>query len=303
VNVANPKGSVIDEIIRLSDYSFERMPMLDILGERFAENFSIALPDLTHVICEVSMVQLDYLPMAKITESLPNPAIFAVCGGSPLEGEMLISIDSTLLLASIELILGGDAKEIPTRETKGFTTIERGFGTRLARLALEEFQQSLSVIAEADLTLLRSETNVDAANVTNPASLCIRMKFSVAFAGHAGSLEVIIPYDALEPLRPVLSKVHFGERNDGLGIWQEQLKLQIQRAMIELEATLCEFSTPIQQIMAWKPGSVVELNVTGEHEATLTYGEVEMFKGSLGKKNNGKVAVQITEKLDLTEEQ
>lgn len=303
MNVASPKGSVIDEIIRLSDYSFERMPMLDILGERFAENFSIALPDLTHVVCEAFMVQLDYLPMAQIMESLPNPAIFAVCGGSPIEGEFLISIDSTLLLASIELILGGDAKEIPAREAKGFTTIERGFGSRLAKLALEEFQQSLSVIAEADLTLIRSETSLDAATVTQPASLCVRMKFSVALAGHAGSLEVVIPYDALEPLRPVLSKVHYGERNDGAGVWQEQLKLQIEHATIELEATLCEFSTPIQQIMDWKPGSVVELNVSGEHEATLTYGDVEMFKGSLGKKNNGKVAVQITEKLDLREDQ
>ena len=90
-------GNLIDEIIRLSDFSFERLPMLEILGERLAENISVAIPDLTRVICEASLVQLDYVTVAKALEALPSPAILAVCSGDPIDGEFLVATDATLL--------------------------------------------------------------------------------------------------------------------------------------------------------------------------------------------------------------
>ena len=50
----NGKG-VIDEIIRMSDFNFDRLPMLDIIGERLADALTAVLPDVTGVIVEASL--------------------------------------------------------------------------------------------------------------------------------------------------------------------------------------------------------------------------------------------------------
>ncbi len=53
------EDNLTDEIIRLSDFTFDRLPMLDIIGERLVENISVAFPDLMRALCEASLVQLD----------------------------------------------------------------------------------------------------------------------------------------------------------------------------------------------------------------------------------------------------
>ncbi|MCP3877401.1 MAG: flagellar motor switch protein FliM, partial [Sulfitobacter sp.] len=61
-------STLIDEIIRMSDFTFDRLPMLDIIGDRMVENLSVALPDLMRAMCEASLASLDYIPMGKVIE-------------------------------------------------------------------------------------------------------------------------------------------------------------------------------------------------------------------------------------------
>ena len=295
--LSEQNGNLIDEIIRLSDFSFERLPMLDILGERLAENVSVAIPELTRVICEASLVQLDYVTVAQALEALSSPSLFAVCSGEPLDGEFLLAIDAALLMTALELMLGGEVKEKPKREEAEFTAIEKGFGLRLAKLLLDEVQRSLSVIVDADMECLGIESDPEAINIAQPASLCARMKISVVMMGHTGVLEMIVPYDGLEPIRPELGKVHFGERSDGNDVWHEQISAQIERAHLNLETVFSEASIPIETILNWQNGDTLELFVEEDHEATVTCAGIPMFRAALGKRNNGNVAIQITEEL------
>lgn len=300
--IEEPGGSLIDEIIRLSEFSFDRLPMLEILGERMAENVAIAIPELTRVICEASLVQLDYVTVGKAIEGLPAPAILALCSGDPIDGEFLVATDATLLSAALELMLGGEVKQLPKREDGEFTAIERGFGRRLSRLLVKEFEHSLGVVVDADLDVDVIETDPDAVNFAQPASLCVRLRFSVAMMGHAGVLEVLLPYHALEPIRPLLGKVHFGERNDGNTAWHDQLSAQIERSQMKLEAVFAEVPVPIQTILNWKRGDTLPLFVEEDHEATVTCAGLPMFRAALGKRNNGHVALQITEELEIKRE-
>ena len=295
------KNNLIDEIIRLSDFSFQQLPMLDIIGERLAENASVALPELTRVLCEASLDKVDYIPMAVVLEGVPKPAFMAICTGEPFDGEIMLTMDATLLMTALELMLGGEAKEDTERTFEGFTEIERGFGEQLSRVFLEELGRSLSVLCPADLDVDTVETDSESVNITQPTSLCVRLQISIAIAGHTGLLEVTIPYDALEPIRPQLGKIHFGERSEGGSSWQEQLSRQIERANLELEAVFTELPISMRHIMNWRPGDEIDLQVEEGHGALLTCAGVPMFEAKLGKRNNGNAAVQITEKLDIQE--
>lgn len=300
--IEDRNGELIDEIIRMSDFSFERLPMLDIIGERLGDSLSIALPELTGVICEASLSQLDYVPMAQVLDALPAPAMLAVCSSPSFDGEILLAMDSTLLLTAMELMLGGAPREDSARTPERFTAIERGFGQRLARLIMNELQRDFGLVGDIELELERVETDPDSAAVTQPANLCVRLHFAIGLAGRTGALEIILPYDALEPVRPKLGKIHFGEPSDEGSPWRDQLSSQIERATVELEAVLAEVQLSIQDIMKWKSGDVVNLWVEEDHDATVICADTPMFRAVLGKRNNGNTAIRITEALEPEEE-
>ena len=290
--------SLIDEIIRLSDFTFDRLPMLDIIGERLVANMSVVLPDITHSVCEASFQQLDYLPMGQVLEGLPSPAVLAVATGHPFEGEILLVIDRPLVVTTMELMLGGKANQLAIEEAEEFTSIELRFGQRLAETVLYELQRSLSVVGSAELELDRVEIDPDGASVANTNSLCARMRFSIAMAGQTCTLEVVIPYDALEPIRPDLGKIYFGDRGDGSNGWKELLTDQIEMAQMDLEVVLNEIEVPIQTIMGWSVGDIVDLCIEEGADATVMGADKPMFKAALGKRTNGYVAIQITEKIE-----
>ena len=104
------------------------------------------------------------------------------------------------------------------------------------------------------------------------------MKFSVAMAGHAGVLDVVIPYDALEPIRPDLGKIYFGDRGQAQNVWQDLISDQIERAHMELEVVMAEEAIPIQKIMAWQPGDTVEFGIEEGQDAIMTCADAPMFQ-------------------------
>ncbi len=302
-NATDQSGKLVDEIIRMSDFNYERLPMLDIVGERMVESLSGVLGDLTRTLCEASLQQLDYVPMAQVVEALPETAVFGIAAGHPFEGEVLVAVDFPLVVASTELMLGANPKRIEAEAARDFTAIEQGFGEKLSVAIVNELQRSFSTVVPTELDLSRVELDPESVGIAKLSSLCVRMRYSVAMAGQAGVVEIVVPYDALEPIRPDLGKIYFGDRGDTLNTWKKQLHSQIERATAELEIVLSENLVPIQSIMGWKPGSIVEIAAEEDQIATVKVAGTPMFKCELGKRNNGFAAVQITETLESDEKE
>ncbi|MER3352550.1 MAG: FliM/FliN family flagellar motor switch protein [Hoeflea sp. D1-CHI-28] len=294
-------ADLIDEIIRLSDFNFQRLPMLEIIGERFVENLSVALPEHTRVICEASLAQFEYMPLAQIIDALPTPPMIATCSGSLLDGDFMMITDPQLALTFVELSLGGTAEGALGDVPKAYTGIECGFGGQLARILLRELQSSMSVIGPMELELENIETDPEAANIAPQASLCVRFKISVAMAGRTGALYVVLPYDTLEPIRANLAKVHFGDGGNGDRGWQKLISGQLERAHLNLEVILAEQSVSLDRLMRLKPGDVLEIYGSEDSDALVRCEGTPVFRATTGKRNNGHAAVQITKMLELPE--
>lgn len=293
---------LIDEIIRMSDFNFERLPMLDIIGDRLSGFLPVALTDLTRSACEASLNQLEYTPLGQAMTTFPDPALIAVASSPVLDGSFLIVMDDSLVLSSLEASLGGGSSDLASESTGSFTAIERGFGQRLGRMILGELRQAFSVIGDILPEIDSIETDAEAAAVTQQANLCIRMDFGVKVGQQLCRLQIVFPYDTLEPIRPQLSKVYFGERGDEQSPWRDVLTKQIESATVELEVVLSSFQMPMRQIMALKPGDHMRLAVTEDSESTLVCSGTPIFMCVPGERKNGIAAVQITDEIDNSEE-
>lgn len=294
---------LIEEIIRLSDFTFERLPMLDVIGERLVDNVALAFSELTHQPCEVNQDALDYIPLGKVLEDLPSPAIVATAVGAPLDGEILLVLDRTLLLTAIELILGAETVTLPPEKPVDFTPIERGFGERLFSIVLAELQRALLVISPSDLELQHVSTDPSNVSLGKSSSLCARIRLTCNLANQQGHLEVVIPYDSLETIRPDLGKVYFGDRSEDVGFWQEILKDQILRANLDLEVVLAREAFSLNRIMSWQPGDTIPFGIEEESDALMICSNQPMFQVSIGKRTNGFAAARIKERLSLEKEE
>jgi flagellar motor switch protein FliM len=294
---------LIDEIIRMSDFSFERLPMLDIIGSRMADFLPVALSDLTRTVCEAELVQLDYIPLGQAIKGFPNPVLIAVASSSVLEGNYVVAMDAPFVLSSLEMSLGGRSSTgTVSIGDEGFTAIEKGFATQLAELVLGGLRQSFSVIGDIVPELKSVESDIEAASVAQQASLCIKMEFEVQVSKQSCLLQVVFPYDTIEPIRPQLSKVYFGERGDETSPWRDVLLKNIESATVELEVVLTEKVMCVREIMNMKPGQILDLPVGEDSEAVVMCSDSVVFKCVTGKRNNGLAAIRIVEAIDEKED-
>ncbi|RMH45734.1 MAG: flagellar motor switch protein FliM [Alphaproteobacteria bacterium] len=299
---SSAKDSLIEEIIRMSDFSFERLPMLEVLGERLCELLAESLPDLVGVFTEATFEQVQYLPMSQVAEDYPERAVFVMASSPHLAGDLLVIVEAPLVLTALELALGGRLKEDGAREKREFTAIEKGFGGRFAKLVLRSLEQSFSVVERVSFEPQRVETNPEAIVLAQQQSLCVRLKTSISLAGLKGAVHVVIPYDALEPVRPRLGKVFFGTPVEGENPQREVIETHIERASVDLEVVLATVALEIARIMNWRPGDTFELPIREDSEATIFCGEVPLFGAVTGKRNNGNVAVQVVRELFLNKD-
>ena len=291
---------LIEEIIRMSDFSFERLPMLDIIGSRMAVFLPAALSELTRSVCEAEFINIDYVPLSQAIESFPNPVLIAVASSPVLDGRYLVAMDAPLVLSCLETSLGGkpNADRGKVGEN-GFTAIERGFASQLAQLALSELRQSFSVIGDIAPELESIENDIEAAVVAQQASLCIKMEFELQISTEVCRLQLVFPYDTVEPIRLHLSKVYYGERGDEVSPWRDTITRSIESATIELEIVLTEREMFMREIMAMSPGHVLELPIGEDQESIAVCYGTALFKCVNGKRNNGLAAIRILDDIQF----
>ena len=92
---ATTTAEVEDEIIRMSMLNYERLPMLDVIFERFVLSFSSSLKSLTGSVLDVTLGEVEYLPFAESVELMKNRQLDATLQSSGLGSAALKDLSAT----------------------------------------------------------------------------------------------------------------------------------------------------------------------------------------------------------------
>ena len=91
-----------------------RMPMLEIISERFARNIRIGLFNFIRKNAEVSIGDVKVQKFSAFLREIVVPTNFNIVSVKPLRGSGLIVCDPALVFAVIDALFGGAGK-YPTR--------------------------------------------------------------------------------------------------------------------------------------------------------------------------------------------
>lgn len=286
-------NSGIMALINSALVNYERLPMLEVVFDRLVRMMSTSLRNFTSDNVEVSLDQITSVRFGDYLNSIPLPAMLAVFKAEEWDNSALMTIDSAMIYSIVDVLLGGRRGTAAMRiEGRPYTTIERNLVERLVRVILADVSGAFDPLSPVTFRFDRLETNPRFATIARPANAAVLAKLRIDMEDRGGRIEILIPYATLEPVRELLLQMFMGEKFGRDSIWENHLGNELLMTNMHMNAVLDEVTLPLGEVMNWKVGSRLLLNVRSDDPVSLRAGEMTLFKGRMGSVN-GKIAVRV----------
>jgi flagellar motor switch protein FliM len=198
-----PRASQFRE--KISPYDFKRpervgkdqIRALQTLHEGFSRNFGAALSGLLRSIVEVKLTSVDQLTYGEFVFSLENPTCFNLLKAEPLEGNLILDINPSILYPIIDRLLGGGRETGPLAR-RPLTEIELRLVSRITGLFLQEMHNAWENVLDLKLQVAQVESNPQLVQIVPPNEVVVLISFELVLGDLRGMLNLCIPYNSIE---------------------------------------------------------------------------------------------------------
>lgn len=258
-----------------------RMPVLEIINDRFARLCTNALTNTVRKRVEISPISIDMAKFGEFMRSLPVPTSINIFKMEPLRGNALMIVDARLVFALVENVFGGMGTQSKV-EGREFTRIEQAIVDRIIRLALEIMTESWRPVHEVNLELIRSEINPQFASIVPPSDVVVVINYEVELDNSLGSMLVCLPYSTIEPIRSKLNANYQTERLEVDHAWSGRLKDRLMETPVELKIGIGNTQITSNQLLRLKVGDIITLDTDIEQLLPCTVEGVTKYWGIPG---------------------
>ncbi|MGR3321921.1 MAG: flagellar motor switch protein FliM [Pseudooceanicola sp.] len=294
--------SVEELIIERAKFSYARLPMLEVVFDRFALSLSQVLKAYLGAMTEVTLESINYLSCQDAVDSLPDPSLVCVTDAEGWAGPMAIVVDPELLFSVIEITFGGRTVAGTGTSPRSFTAIEKRIGQRLCEVTLEDLERAFAKVSPTGFKISHQESNPKALLLGPPASACVRAVLKIEAEERVGRVVFVLPNASFEPVNHVLSQAFTGGQLGGDTGWRNKMTGMLGHTRVTLNAVMCETTYSLREVLSWTPGTMLDLGVQADDPVTITCADLAIAHAEVGRRRNGHVALKFTERLYEDEE-
>lgn len=273
-----------------------RMPVLEIVNDRFSRLCTNALSNSLRKRVELNPLSIDMTKFGDFMRSLPVPTSINIFKMEPLRGNAIIVVDARLVFALVEAFFGGQGSQ-PKIEGREFTRIEQAIVDRVIKIVLANMEESWRPVHDISMELVRSEINPQFAAIVPPSDVVVVITFEVELETAIGSLTMCLPYATIEPIRSKLHASFQTERLEVDHVWVSRLKERLLETPVELKVHFGDAKLTGNQLMKLKVGDVILLDTDTDELLEVTMAGVTKFWGVSGTVK-GNMAIQIIREED-----
>jgi flagellar motor switch protein FliM len=264
--------------------SYERLPMLEVVFDRFVRILTTTLRNFTSDNVDIDIRSISSLRFEDYINSIPVPAVLAVFKAVEWENFGIITVDGPLVYSLVDVLFGGRKVTRPIRnEGRPYTTIEQGIIHQLADLMLLDLGAAFDPLSPTTFQFERMETTPRFATIARPGDPVVLLQLRIDMDERGGNVEVLIPHATMEPIRALLLNVFMGEKFGRDSAWDESLQQEVHSTSIELEAVLDPKLAVMQDIMKLKVGSTIIMENFPGDDIILHSNGIKLLSGKLGK--------------------
>ena len=278
--------------------SYDRLPMLEVVFDRFVRMASSTLRNYTSDNVDVDIQAITSIRFGDYINSIPMPALLSIFKAIEWDNYGIVTIDNSLIYSIVDVLFGGRKSHRPIKiEGRPYTTIEQNIVRHVTELMLNDIAAAFDPLSPATFELERLETNPRFATISHPADGAILLQLRVDMDERGGNVEILLPYSTLDPIRDLLTQVFMGEKFGKDTIWEAHLGKELQSTLITMEAVLGKKQTRMSDIVNLKVGSTIIFDTLPDDDITLSCGNVSLIKGKIGRVGDF-VAVKVSEGLE-----
>ncbi len=273
-----------------------RMPVLEIVNDRFSRLCTNALSNSVRKRVEINPISIDMAKFGDFIRSLPVPTSINIFKMDPLRGNAIIVVDARLVFALVENFFGGQGSQ-PKIEGREFTRIEQAVVDRVIKIVLSNMEEAWRPVHDVSMELLRSEINPQFAAIVPPSDVVIVITFEVELETAIGSFVVCLPYATIEPIRSKLHASFQTERLEVDHVWVARLKERLMETPVELKVHFGNAQITGNQLLKLRVGDVIMLDTDTDELLEVTLAGVSKYWGICGTVKGNK-AFQIIKEED-----
>ncbi|WP_313433915.1 flagellar motor switch protein FliM [Novosphingobium sp.] len=289
---AQPKSG-LKAMIESNVISHERLPMLEVVCERMVRSFATSMRNLTSDAIDVSLEEITSTRFGEFMNRVALPAMFGVFQVTEWENYGVVTVDSGLIYAVVDALLGGRKGSRPMRvEGRAFTTIETMLVSKMVQLALDDLSQAFEAIEAVTMVVERMESSPRFAAIAGPSNIAAVATFRVDMEGRGGKFSVLLPYATIEPVRDKLLQRFMGEKLGRDRMWAAHMAKELTNTEVTVDVVLGEKLMSLRDVMTLKVGQTIALSHSPNDALQVQCGGVPLGRAHIGQRSSN-IAIRM----------
>ncbi len=285
------------EQVKVVSYNFRKPQIISgdqnrgfqVIHETFAKNVQSALLTNMKTPLEVTLVAIDYLTYTEFIMSVMNPTFMVILKTQPESGELVMEMNLPIILAMIDILLGGDGSGAP--DPRELTMIEQSIVTPILNHVIEALMDAWANTAELRFNLQTIEYDPEYVRVTGLESSVLSATFDLRLGDKTGTMNICYPFEMIQPILDRVTARMIGKRERVFKSSKERIK-SIRLVPIRLNVNIGRCMIRASDLGKLKEGDVLILDKRYEQPAEMSIGGRKTFYATPGVRR-GKLVAQV----------
>ncbi|MBV9499952.1 MAG: FliM/FliN family flagellar motor switch protein [Acidobacteriaceae bacterium] len=251
----------------VADFDFghlDRIPKskvraVHLLHENFVRNLSSSLSAYLRSYVALNLASLEQVSYSEFIEGLDSPTCIAYIGLQPYEGTAVLEMNTGLMFAFLELLLGSKGRA-PSSVQRKITEIEKTLLQTLLRIILRDLGEAWKTVAEISLSVQSLASEPQLLQVLAPAEAVVLIAIEVHVGSTTGLMNLAIPSIFIKRLRHKFDDVRQVRRVESTGHDQAHMAQLLQDAYVTFEARIPGGAIRAQTLLNLEIGDVLVLD-------------------------------------------
>jgi len=257
-----------------------QLGVIHFLHEAFVRTLTSSLSVYLRSYVSGSLVTVEQLPFGDFVDALPSPTCIVYLTMQPYEGNSLVEINHSILAPILDYVLGGNGK-IRTDLNREITDVEETMLDSFFRIVAHELVEAWRALVQINFAVdsLERKPQLSKRIARNEAVVAISIELHVGES--VGMIKLAIPSITLKMMSQRFEQ-EWSVRKPGSREMEGTIARRLSSTLqMNVELALLGASLNLSDLLAMKPGDVLDLGVACDGKATALVNGCAKFRGDL----------------------
>jgi flagellar motor switch protein FliM len=281
---------------RADRISQDQMRSLHQLHGDFGRNFASSLSAYLRAFVDVSLLSVDQLSYSEFLKRLSDPTLISSMGMRPLDGNVILELNPSLVFPMIDMLLGGPGNA--PAEQRNLTEIEMNIIEGVIKLAMRDLREAWRPIMELEFYIEGTGTKPQMFQIASAGETVVSIGLEIRVGETSGMMSVCLPSRMLKVIRNRFDQQWSSRRQKSAGNEASRIMALLRCAELTVSGEMRESSLTVDDLLKVSAGDIIQLNKGLGDPLLLCVAGIPKFQGYLVVRR-GKMAFEITRELSL----